>query len=465
MREIDMATRSGESVKQDIARRYFERTAKTREHLEAAKKYLPGGDTRSAAYYAPYPIFMERGEGCHVYDCDGNRYVDLVNNFTSLIHGHAHPRLIEAARAQSEKGTAFAAPSVIQYQHARHLCDRMPSLDLVRYCNSGTEATLFAMRAARAFTGKDGFIKIDGGYHGIHDYVEANTIADFTAEGLPSVRLERGVPARVAEDLFIAPFNDLEAMESILREHHGRIAGIIMEPMLGSGGLVYPQAGYLRGMRELADRYQVLLVFDEVITFRLSRGGLQEREAVRPDLTALGKLIGGGYPVGAFGGRGEIMGRFDPNHPESVGHSGTFGGNNNTLAAGLVAMEMYGQEEADRINGLGDRLRAGFQTAMERVGIRGQVGGRGSLVGTIWSGRELANAKDVVLGFMDSGDLSAVLHWEMLNRGVFYASRGMYVLSTPMDEAIIDEVIGAFEGALEVVKPYVAETRPELVTK
>ncbi len=460
-----MAGRSGASVKEDISRRYSERTTKTREHLEAAKKYLPGGDTRSAGYYGPYPVFIERGQGCRIVDCDGNEYIDLVNNFTSLIHGHAHPRLIEAARAQSEKGTAFAAPSIIQYEHARHLCDRVPSLDLVRYCNSGTEATLFTMRVARAFTGKDGFIKMDGGYHGVHDFVEANTIADFTAEGLPAVHLDRGVPARVADDLYIAPFNDLEAMQSILQKNHEQIAGIILEPMLGSGGLVYPQAGYLQGLRELADRYQVLLVFDEIITFRLSRGGLQEVEEVRPDLTALGKLIGGGYPVGAFGGRSEIMARFDPNHPESVAHSGTFGGNNNTLAAGLVALEMYGQEEVDRINRLGDRLRSGFQSAMDRVGIRGRAGGWGSLVGTIWTGRELNNAKDVVLGFLDSGDLSAVLHWEMLNRGIFFASRGMYVISTPMDEAIVDKVIEEFQGALEVIKPYVAETRPELLTK
>ena len=460
-----MAARSGASVKQEVSKRYFERTAKTREHLEAAKKYLPGGDTRSAGYYGPYPVFIERGQGCRIYDCDGNEYIDLVNNFTSLVHGHAHPRLIEAARAQSEKGTAFAAPSIIQYQHARHLCDRVSSLDMVRYCNSGTEATLFTMRAARAFTGKDGFIKMDGGYHGVHDFVEANTIADFTAEGLPSVHLDRGVPARVADDLYITPFNDLEAAESILQMHHDQIAGIITEPMLGSGGLIYPQAGYLQGMRELADRYQVLLVFDEIITFRLSRGGLQELEEVRPDLTALGKLIGGGYPVGAFGGRSEIMARFDPNHPESVTHSGTFGGNNNTLAAGLVALEMYGQEEADRINGLGDRLRGGFQSAMDRVGIRGRAGGCGSLVGTIWTGRELNNAKDVVLGFLESGDLSAVLHWEMLNRGIFFASRGMYVISTPMDEPIIDRVIEEFEGALEVIKPYAAEINPELITR
>ncbi len=460
-----MATRSGASVKQDVSKRYFERTAKTREHLEAAKKYLPGGDTRSAGYYGPYPVFIERGQGCRVYDCDGNEYIDLVNNFTSLIHGHAHPRLSEAARSQSEKGTAFAAPSIIQYEHARHLCGRVPSLDMVRYCNSGTEATLFAMRAARAFTGKDGFIKMDGGYHGVHDFVEANTIADFTAEGLPSVKLDRGVPACVADDLYIAPFNDLEATESILQKHHDRIAGIIMEPMLGSGGLIYPQAGYLQGMRELADRYQVLLVFDEIITFRLSRGGLQELEEVQPDLTALGKLIGGGYPVGAFGGRAEIMARFDPNHPESVAHSGTFGGNNNTLAVGLVALEMYGQGEADRINGLGDRLRHGFQSAVGRVGIRGRAGGCGSLVGTIWTGRELNNAKDVVLGFLESGDLSAVLHWEMLNRGIFFASRGMYVISTVMDEAIIDKVVAEFEGALEVIKPYAAEINPELIAK
>ncbi|MEW5722704.1 MAG: aspartate aminotransferase family protein [Thermodesulfobacteriota bacterium] len=458
-----MAGKTAEGIKQEVLDRYFKKTGASRAHYEKAKAVMPGGDTRSVTFFLPYPLFFKEGRGCRLYDEDGNEYIDFVNNFTSLIHGHAHPKVVQAAQAQAARGTAYGAPSEIQYRHAEHLIGRMPSLELVRYCNSGTEATLFAMRAARAFTDKDAFIKMDGGYHGSHDFVEANLVADLTAEDLPRTNLERAIPKGVAQDLYIAPFNDLKAVERLLQRHQERIAGIILEPLLGAGGLLTPGPGYLEGLRELADRYGVLLVFDEIITFRLSAGGMQALYAVRPDLTALGKIIGGGYPVGAFGGRADIMKLFDPTRPDSLTHSGTFSGNNATLAAGLAALEAYGQDEADRINALGDRMRRGFQTALDRTGLVGQTRGFGSLGGAVFSGRNISHAKDAVLAFLDGGDLSALLHLEMLNRGIFFVARGLFALSTAMTEKEIDWAVETFEAVLQYLKPYVAEKTPALI--
>jgi glutamate-1-semialdehyde 2,1-aminomutase len=455
--------KESEKIKQHIIEKYTDRTKGSRERDAHAKKRLPGGDTRSATYFFPHPLYMVEGKGCHLYDCDGNEYIDLLNNYTSLIHGHAHPRVTEAARLQLEKGTVLGSPAEIQYVHAEHLCGRVPSLEMVRYCNSGTEATLFAMRAARAFTRREIFIKMDGGYHGSHDFVDINVMPDASGQDRPVAHLERGVPACVLDDVQIVPYNDLEAVEQRLEQYKDKVAAIILEPMLGAGGLIPPKTGYLQGMRELADRYGVVLIFDEIITFRLSTGGMQAISGVTPDLTTLGKIIGGGFPVGAFGGRKEIMERFDPAHPESVMHSGTFNGNNITMAAGLATMELYDQEAVDRLNGLGNRMRKGFQDAMKKVGIKGQTTGYGSLIGVGWREGAITKARDTLETFMSSGELPKLLHLEMLTRGIYYAGRGLFALSTPMTEREVDRTIEVFEDALKMLKPYVAETLPQLL--
>jgi glutamate-1-semialdehyde 2,1-aminomutase len=458
-----MAEKTSERIVGEIAQRYSDRTKKARAHDEAAKQYLPGGDTRTATYFQPHPAYMERGEGCWLFDCDGNRYLDFLNNYTSLIHGHAHPRVVEVAQAQMAKGTVLGAPGEIQYRHAAHLCGRVPSLEMVRYCNSGTEATLFAMRAARAFTGKDVFIKMDGGYHGSHDFVDVNVIPDYMAPGRPTARVEHGVPASVLTDVRIAPFNDLEAVEDLLKEHRGQVAAVMVEPLLGAGGGIRPQPGYLRGLRDLADRYDVLLIFDEIITFRLSTGGMQLTEGVTPDITSLGKIIGGGFPIGAFGGRKEIMARFDPAHPQSLMHSGTFNGNNITLAAGLATLEMYDQAEADRINALGERLARGFDEAFQQVGLQARAGGLGSVVLVHWGERTPRNSKEAAVNMGRAGWLPRLLHLELMNRGVYSASRGMFAISTPMTEKEVDEAVAGLRGALELLRPFAEEAVPSLV--
>lgn len=452
------------NVVQTITDRYLSRTKLSKEKDARAKKYLPGGDSRTTTYFFPYPSYMEKGKGCYLYDCDGNRYIDFINNFTSLIHGHAHPAVVEVATAQLKKGTAYASATALQSELASIICDRLPSVDLVRFCNSGTEATMMSMRAARAFTGKDVILKMDGGYHGSHDFAEVNIVPDFEAQDLPSAHVEgAGVPACILDGMMVTPFNDLDATERILEEHQDKIAAIIMEPVLGAGGAVAPKPGYLKGMRKLTDKYGVLLIFDEIITFRLSLGGLQRIEGIKPDLTALGKIIGGGFAVGAFGGKREIMEHFDPAHPQRIVHSGTFNGHNITMAAGIVTLQHYGQAEVDRIHKLGERLMAGFNQAFKAAGIKGRAAGHGSLLQVHWTDKEIVSPKESLMAMASAAELPRLLHLEMMNRGVFSATRGLYCVSTPMTDQEINQAIEAFEATLYILKPYVAETTPHLM--
>ena len=344
------------------------------------------------------------------------------------------------------------------------LCGRVPSLESVRYCNSGTEATHLAMRAARAFTGKDVIVKMDGGYHGSHDYVQVNVKPDTAEDGLPRRRLTtRGVPAAVMEGMRVVPFNDLDALEDILRAHSGEIAAIILEPVLGSGGGVEPEPGYLQGVRQLADTYDVLLIFDEILTFRLHVGGVQSAVGVTPDLTSVAKFIGGGLPLGAFGGRQDIMAPFDPTHPQTIPHNGTFNANNITMAAGVATMKAYAAEEVAAINALGQRLKDGFNRAFKAAGIRARAAGLGSIIPIHWSEGEIRTARDAVTAQEAARTLPNLLHMEMMNRGIFSAPRGQFTISTPMTAREVDTAVAVMAQSLEVVKPYMAEHTPHLL--
>jgi len=451
-------------IVQAVYGKYLRRTPHSRENDARAKRSLPGGDTRTSIFYGPYPAYMERGEGCYLYDCDGNSFIDCLNNFTSLIHGHNHPAVYTATLEQLARGTTFAAPATAQYELAEILCERVPGMELVRFANSGTEATMMAMRAARAFTGKDLILKMEGGYHGTHDFAEVSVSADPEPTDAPEARpAGPGIPACILDGIMVSRFNDLEMTEQILRERHERIAAVIMEPVLGAGGGIPPQEGFLRGMRELAQKYGVLLILDEIITFRLSLGGMQRLHGVSPDLTALGKIIGGGFAVGAFGGRTEIMERFIPGHPQMIVHAGTFNGHNVTMAAGVATLQHYDQAAIDHVNALGDRMRDGFNQAFRRVGIKGQALGFGSLVMVHWTDRPIQTPAAVSRSVIAAKQLPALLHLEMMNNGVFSATRGMYAISTPMTETVIDRVVEAFEATLTTLKPYAAEETPHLL--
>jgi glutamate-1-semialdehyde 2,1-aminomutase len=452
------------SVKESILARYTERTHKSRELDQRAKSSLPGGDTRWATYHMPYPIYMERGAGCRLFDADGSAYIDFQNNYTSLVHGHAHPAITDAIQKQAARSVVYGAPAEQQFELADLIAKRLPGVDQLRFTNSGTEGSMMAMRAARAFTGKPIILKMDGGYHGSHDMSEVNITPDLSGERLPIPKVEAdGVPDSVLQSTAVARYNDLVSVEEVLDAHKDQVAAIIVEPIMNTAGMIVADESFLRGLRSLCDRRGILLIFDEVVTMRLHANGYQGKTNVLPDLTALGKLIGGGLPVGAFGGRKEIMSLYDPARTNGFHHSGTFNGNPLTMAAGVASVTALMPQAIDHINQLGVMLRAGMDEAFAEAGIHGYTTGEGSLTYVHWTKDKVQTAADVVRWKQKAAELPRLLHMELLNLGIFAANRGLFNLSTPMTTAEIDQALAAFRSALNTLKPYAAQMTPHLM--
>jgi glutamate-1-semialdehyde 2,1-aminomutase len=398
------------------------------------QRSLPGGNTRTTIHAHPYPIALARGAGYRVWDVDGNEYIDLVNNYTSLIHGHAAPAVVAAITAQAHRGTAFSAPSALQAELAERLRSRIPSIERLRFTNSGTEATMVAVRAARAFTGRAAIVKACEGYHGSWEQVP--TVAD-PAQTPSAAELARlGIPTPVWQLAHLVPYNDIATLEQTMQAHGDQVAAIILEPVLFAGGVISGTARYFARARELADRHGALLILDEVVTSRLHVGGQQAVLGVTPDLTTLGKYIGGGLPVGAVGGRADVLDVFNPRHPAPVPHSGTFNGNQLTMAAGLAALDLLPAAEIERINALGAALAAGLEQAFRARRYPATTTQCGSLVQ------------------MHGDDPTALaqVHRAALGEGLYTAPRGMMNISTPMDEAVIRRVVDAFARALTRVE-------------
>jgi len=451
-------------VAQAILEEYYRRTPTSRARCEQARQVLPGGDTRSSVYWQPYPTYIDCGQGCVIHDADGNRYVDFHNNFTSLIHGHAHPAVVASIQAQAAKGMIFGGPASCQVELASMICERVPSVERVRFSNSGSEATMVAMRLARAYTGKEAILKIDGGYHGSHDFADVNITANTDVEGIPPLRKEnRGVPNGVLESLLVVPFNDLDAAEEVISTHNHRLAAMIVEPILNAGGLVSAREGYLSGLRRLADKYGILLIFDEIVTFRLSRGGWQEVEGIKPDITTLGKIIGGGFGVGAICGKAEIMDLFSPDRPDGIRHSGTFNGQSVVMAAGIANLQHFERDEIERVNRLGERMRQGLAQAFRANGLKSHISGRGSLAYMHWGDGEIVTAADAARAAKAAGRLISLLQLGLLNRGIWIPYRGELSVSTPMGEAYIDLLTATVTDVLAQLRPYVEQVGPRLL--
>ena len=436
----------------ELCEKYTDRTAISGGMFEKAKLYLAGGEKRTVSYYPPYPLTIVSGKGCLVRDADGNSYIDCVNNYTSLLHGHANDMIANAICDAARKGTAMPAGIEDQVKLAQLLCSRVPGVERIRFCNSGTEATLFATRAAKVYTGKPGIIKILGGYHGTTDMMEYNVSPVINYEHPEEMLIPRpdigGVSEKIAEEMYIVPYNDLEAVKKVLEEHHNEIAGMILEPFLGAGGVIPAKKEYLDGLRKLTREYDVLLIFDEVQSFRLSTGGAQKMYGVIPDITAFAKIIGGGLPVGAVGGSQEIMDVFNPLRKDHVTQSGTFNGNRATMAAGYAAMIQYDQKACDRINGYGEELQKLIEKAFQKSGIPGCVTRSGSILNYHFLEKR---PEDYIAVTKGNHELGKLLHLELLERGVFVAPRGMMALSTAMTEDTIKELGEVFEDALQVM--------------
>jgi len=450
-----LASKDLEKIKSEIIKQYEAKTPNSKKHFELSQNWLPGGGTRNIAYFYPYPFYITKGEGCYLEDVDGNRYIDILNNMTVLIHGHAHPKMVERIEEQARKGTAHAAPMEVQYELAKIICERTPSVEELRFCNSGTEATMFAIRAARYFTKKNKIIKVDGGYHGSHDYVEVNINSDLISEGKVIPTVEKGVPETLLKDVFVVPLNDLAAAEKVMKKHHKDIAAMIIEPVLGSAGGIVASIEYLKGLRELTKKYGILLIFDEVITFRVTTGGMQKLIGVIPDLTAFGKTIGGGLPVGAFGGRKDLIEQFNPTKKNFISHSGTFSGNAMTMVAGKIALELYTEDEVKRMYLLGARLQKGLKEAMDSLGVTCTVGGVQSMVYVHLQDHAPINAKSLSFETIQYLELGKYLQVAMAINNLYTVSRGVtaFILSTPMNEEIIDEIVVRFKKSMEMVLP------------
>ena len=434
-----------------IEEAYQARTPKSRALYERALQCMPGGDTRTGTFFLPYPLTIERGFGCHVEDADGNDYVDFHNNYSSLVLGHAHPKVVEAITTQAALGTVHGASSALQSAVAETVVERIPSVECVRFANSGTEAVMTAVRAARAFTGKTTILKMEGGYHGSWETVEVSVFPRAGAEPPP---WPRGVPdgaglsPAATDEVLVAPFNDLDKTAEIVHTHREELAAIIVEPMMNAAGMIPGEREYLQGLETLARDHRIPFILDEVVTFRLDWGGMQKSYDLQPDITVLGKMIGGGLPVGAVGGREAIMAQFDPRKPESLFHSGTFNANPMTMIAGLATLDLLSAEAIQRLNALGDRLGHGLQAALDRAGVVGHVTGLGSLRHVHLTGPPIRSFRDAA-----RADAAAYrqIHLALLSRGVFAAPRGFFCVSTPMTEDDVDRGVAAFGDALDAV--------------
>lgn len=412
-----------------VSDEYVARNTRSMEIAERAAVVLPGGTTRTTTFFAPFPPVLVRGEGPEVVDADGNRRVDYLNNYTSLILGHAHPEVLERAMSVARRGTAFSSPTEQEVLLAEVLVERVASVDQVRFTNSGTEATMAAMRLARAYTGRPIVARFEGGYHGTHDYTAT-----------PGA----GIPDLIGDLMVTLPFNDIPGCEEVIEQAGDSLAAVIIEPVLGAGGVIAADQEFLEFLRQATARAGALLIFDEIITFRLHAGGAQATYGIRPDLTTFGKIIGGGFPIGGFGGREDVMALLHPTRG-SIQWGGTFNGNPVSAAAGIATLEALTPHAIDELNAAGEELVERIDKALEASGLPAGVTGAGSLFNLHATGEEITDNRAV--GRADP-ELTELLHLGLMNRGYFLAPRGMGCLSTAMTPAELDGLADALEDFL-----------------
>jgi len=406
---------------------YLERTPASAANYARACKLMPGGTSRQAAFWLPYPLTIKRAQGAYFEDLDGHRYLDLINNYTAMVHGHAYPPVVEAARKQIGDGTGWAAANEPQNRLAALIVDRIPAIEQVRFTNSGSEAGALAFTIARIITGKTKLLMARYGYHGSPLEFE---VGSFGKEGPVT---------------YLATFNDLEDFERVLDEHGDDIAAVFLEPVLGSGGVIAGDTSFLHGVSAAARKAGALFVLDEVLTLRFATGGCQTGIGLEPDLTMLGKIIGGGFPVGAVGGRKELLRIFDPDDMK-VFHTGTFNANPVTMVAGEVALRELTAERIDRMNTLRESLQAGLADLARKHGLPWATNAYGSCLNLYFS--ESVPESSVV---RDDAEIMDGFHIACINHGLFIAPRGMIALSTVIGEEQVAEALDCADAAMRDV--------------
>ncbi|WP_022664134.1 aspartate aminotransferase family protein [Desulfospira joergensenii] len=434
------------NIARKIAEEYKEKFRESRTRHERLIQYIPGGATRSLSYFKPFPIHISHGKGAHVYTHEGHKLLDVTNAYGALVHGHGDPDVVRAVQEGIEKGSQYSTPTDGQYRLAKLLCDRVPGFDRVRFLNSGTEATLFALRTARAYTGKDKILKMSGGFHGTHDCVAASTKKNV---------ITAGIPTGMTRDMLEVPFNDGEAVEKAVRENASDLAAVIMEPFLGAGGVVLPREDYLQRVRQVTRDNGVLLIFDEIFSFRVDTGGCQNLYGVIPDLTTVGKVVGGGLPIGVFGGRKEIMDIFCHESTEKpLYHSGTFNGYETVMQAGFAAMSKFDGPAVASINKMGDLFQERLVHSFRANGLNIRSNQIGSILNLHFVNQDIFTAEQVLNSVEE---LHGLMHLSLLNRGVFTIPRGLFILSTVITEQEVLDLGDKIDETLKELLPLIEE--------
>jgi glutamate-1-semialdehyde 2,1-aminomutase len=409
---------------------YRARNPKSLALYDEACDALPGGNTRHSIYIDPFPLTMVKGEGARLWDADGHEYIDFLSEFTAGLFGHSHPAIRRALDQALDSGWNMGAHGPSEARFAAAIRDRFPSIDLVRFTNSGTEANLMVVALARALSGRSKILVFKGGYHGGVFYFRG-----------------KGSAVNAPYDFLEAEYNDIAATRALVEPHRGDLAAILIEPMLGGSGCIPATREFLADLRALATDTGAVLIFDEVMTSRLAPGGLQELHGILPDMTTLGKYVGGGMSFGAFGGKAELMEWYDPRRADGFQHAGTFNNNVLTMNAGYVGLtEVYPPERARALNDFGDGLRERLNAVVRRRGVATQFTGIGSMIGVHMTDRPIRNETDAKQA---DAALLDLFYFDLLARGVWLAKRGMMALSIALDETDADKLVAAVEDFAE----------------
>lgn len=427
---------------------------RSKAEFERARRVTPGGSMRYASYFSPHPPFAARGSGCWITDVDDRGILDCANNFFSLIHGHAFPPVIQALHAVLDQGTAFGLPNVGEIELANEIRSRSPLLEQVRFVNSGTEAVMFSIKAARAITGRPAIAKFEGAYHGAYDAVEVSLdpTPQSWGEGAPaSVAYARGTPPSVVQETVVLPFDDAVRCRQILEQNKERLAAVLFDPIASRVGMVAATPQLLEALSDCCKRFGILLVLDEVISYRLSHQGAHAVFGLEPDLVALAKIIGGGLPVGAVAGPARHMAIFDHTKGKpAVAHGGTFSGNPLSMTAGLQTLKAYDQPAVERLNRMGARLRNLLGNEFLRHGLPAQITGAGSLFRLHPKRTPISGYRSCFPSAAEKQALADV-HFALLERGFLLTPNCSGALSTPMSDVHVQDLAAAIvEAVIEI---------------
>jgi len=431
-----------------LVQEYIQRNPHSKALFEKAQQSMPGGNTRTGVHFNPFPIYLERGEGPIVYDVDGNALLDFMNNNTALILGHAHPVIVDVITRQVSLGTGFNRPTELEIVMAEMLCERIPSVEAVRFCNSGTEALICAIRAAKGFTGKPKIAKFEGAYHGSGEYAQISHAPPLGPELGPadnpiSVPSSPGVTDAIVSEVIVLPFNDQKACEELIRHNASELAAVVVDPLSTGAGFTLPLDNFLSHLREITEDAGVLLIFDEVISLRIQLGGAQEYYEVRPDLTCMGKIIAGGLPGGAYGGRAEVMKLFDPLAKPRITQAGTYNGNPLTMVAGIATLNEMDKNNYQQLENSGRQIETELNSLFLEFHVDAVCTSIGSLFKIHFLSESPTNYREAA---KDDALLHQWLFFWLLADGIHLSQAGN--VSTAMNEQHIRQLIDSMRRGL-----------------